>query len=160
MQINDFWDDLGTIFQGHSDQIKEIELVNLKAGGMALCLAYLLEHAKDCSARFVLPGTETQVLLPSPQMVTHYVLQGQVSVAMWLTFPAIPLLSIYIDFPDQISFGYVRGKWDAMAVLAFFDLLYEMRQMAPGAEVHPSIYTFSADERQQILDFWQEYTHA
>ena len=79
---------------------------------------------------------------------------------MWLSFPAIPMLSIYIDFADEISFGYVRGTWNAMAVLAFFDLIYELTHMSPGAEIRPSIYTFTQSERQQILDFWQDYQHA
>ncbi len=159
MEINDFWDEVRPVFEGQSDQIKEIDLINLKSGSMSQCLQYLMHNAKDCSSRFLIRGTETQVLLPSPHTVVNYVLQQQVSVAMWLSFPALPMLSLYIDFADEISFGYVRGAWNAMAVLAFFDLMYELIQMSPGAEIRPSVYTFTQSERQQILDFWQDYQH-
>jgi len=160
MEIRDFWSDLRSIFEGRSEQINEIDLMNLKAGSMAQCLDYILKHAKDCSCQFTVPGTDTQVLLSSPHTVINYVLQGQVNVVMWLTFPAIPMLSLYIDFPDTISFGFVRGTWNAMAVLAFFDLMYELNHMSPGSKLLPVEYTFTPDEREQLLKFWQDYEHA
>ena len=59
MKINDFWDEIGAVFKGHSDQIKEIDLIKLKSGSMSQCLQYLMHNAKDCSSRFMIPGTET-----------------------------------------------------------------------------------------------------
>lgn len=157
MEINDFWDEIRTVFEGQSDQIQEIDLIKLKAGSMAQCLEYLLSNAKDCNSRFTMRGTEIQVQLASPQSLVSNVVQEEVSVAMWLSFPALPMLSIYIDFADEISFGFVRGAWNVMAVLAFFDLLHKLKLMSPGAEFRPSIYTFTQSERDKLLKFWQDY---
>lgn len=160
MEIRDFWDDLKSIFGGQSEQINEIDLMNLKAGSMAQCLDYIFKNCKDCSCQFTIPGSDTQVVLPSPHAVVNYVLQEQVSVVMWLTFPAIPMLSLYIDFSHTISFGFVRGTWNAIAVLAFFDLMYELKHMSPDSILNPVEYTFTVDEREKLLTFWQDYDHA
>lgn len=160
MKTRDFWQDLEPIFGGESEEIQEIDLVNLSAGCLAQCVHVLLHSAKEGSAKFQLKATDQQVLFRSPEMVINYLLQGQVTMAMWLTLPALPMLSVYIDFVDEISFGYVRGSWNAMHVLAFFDLMYDLNRMCPQAKLRPSIYTYSSDERETIMQFWQDYTHA
>ena len=159
MKIRDFWSDLEPIFDGDSDEIQEIDLANLRAGCMAQCVHYLLRRSKECSTKFQLKGTEQQVLFASPDMVVNYLLQGQVTMAMWLTLPALPMLSVYVDFIDEISFGYVRGTWDAMAVLTFFDLMYDLKDLCPQSQLRPSIYTYTSDERELLLDYWQKYDH-
>lgn len=160
MKVRDFWEDLHFLFEGESERIQEIDLINLKAGSMAECLHYLFSRAKECNCRFVLPGTETPIHLQSPQAVVNHVLQGQVSIVMWVSLPAIPMLSVFVDYTDEISFGYVRGSWNALTVLAFFDLIYELSQMSPGANIRPSNHTFSPVEREALLTFWQDYNHA
>ncbi|GAB5490327.1 MAG: hypothetical protein Phog2KO_05420 [Phototrophicaceae bacterium] len=160
MEIHDFWSDLSSIFAGNDENIKEIDLVNLKAGSMAECLYYLFSRAKDCTCQVVLFGTETKVSLQSPDAVVNHLLQGQISLVMWLSLPALPALSVFIDYNDAISFGFVQGTWDAMAVLAFFDLLYELKHMSPNSDIRPNAYTFSPSERIKITKFWQDYDHA
>ncbi|MGB7341305.1 MAG: hypothetical protein WBC91_20585 [Phototrophicaceae bacterium] len=160
MQIPDFWDDLQPVFEGRAEQLQEIDLVNISKGSMAQCIYYLLTRAKECNSKFMLRDNKTQVMLPSPTTVIDYVLQGQVTMAMWITLPAIPMLSVYIDFTDEISFGYVRGSWDAMAVLAFFDMLYEIKQLCPHSVIRPSTYTYTVQERNAIKHFWKDYDHA
>lgn len=160
MQIPDFWETLQPVFEGRAEQLQEIDFINVSTGSMAQCLTYLLSRAKECTSRFMLRDTETEVMLSSPNAVVNYVLQDQVTMAMWLTLPAIPMLSVYVDVADAISFGYVRGSWDAMAVLAFFDLLYEIKQLCPDATLRPSAYIYTRVERQLIMQFWQDYDHA
>ncbi|MGJ3238342.1 MAG: hypothetical protein ACFE0Q_06515 [Anaerolineae bacterium] len=160
MELRDFWGDMRTLFEGQPTQINEIDLKHLTMGSMADCITYLLHTAKDCNCRFTVPDTKAELLLPSPHSVVNYILQEQITAVMWLTFPAIPMLSVYVDYADTLSFGYVRGAWDAMAVLAFFDLAYELSQRAPGSQLSPSPHTFNADEQQQLLAFWQDYRHA
>ncbi|MEO1646660.1 MAG: hypothetical protein AAFR67_15830, partial [Chloroflexota bacterium] len=118
-----------------------------------------MQIAKESNFRFQLAGTEMQVALASPHTVVNYVLQGQVTVAMWMTLPALPMVSIYVDYTDEISFGYVRGTWNAMHVLAFFDLLYQLKQMAPGSRVRPNHDSFTTAERKRIMEVWQDYEH-
>ena len=159
VHVRDIWADLGSLFQGQSERINEIELTNIKRGSMSLCLYHIMHIAKESNFRFTLTGKNMQVMLPSPHTVVNYVLQGQVSVAMWITLPALPMVSIYVDYTDEISFGYVRGTWNAMDVLAFFDLLYELKNMAPGSRVRPNHDSFTPAERNRILEVWQDYEH-
>ncbi len=159
MQIQDFWNELQPLFKGESEQIQEVDLINLKAGSMAQCLNYLFSHSKSCNCRSVLRGTDTSVTLESPHSVVNYVLQKHVSVAMWVSLPALPMLSVFVDYDDEISFGYVRGMWDAVSVLAFFDLIYELKHMSPGSKIRPSVHTFTNDERKMLMKFWQDYDH-
>ncbi|MEM9951125.1 MAG: hypothetical protein AAFV93_13520 [Chloroflexota bacterium] len=158
-KLRDFWIDLAPIFDGHSDDIQEIDLVNLTTGGMAEIVNYLLQHSKEGSTKFLIKGTDQQVLFASPEMVINYLLQGQVTMAMWLTLPALPMLSVYVDFADEISFGYVRGEWNALAVLAFFNLIYELKGLCPQSQLRPSVYTYTNDERELLMEFWQDYDH-
>lgn len=160
MQIRDVWDELHPLFEGEAKHINEIDLINLRAGSMSTCIMALFHRAKECSCRLKMQGTGIEVMLPSPQAVIHHVLQGQITVAMWLTLPVLPMLSVYIDNRNTISFGYVRGMWNAMAVIAFFDLMYELIQLAPHSQLSPSKYTFTQSEREKLLDAWQDYNHA
>lgn len=159
IEVRDVWAELGPLFVGQSDSISEIGLTHIKRGSMSVCLYYLMTVAHECNFRFMLTGTDVQVRLSSPHAVVNYVLQGQVSLTMWMTLPGLPMISLFIDYTDEISFGYVRGSWNAMEVLAFFDLIYELKHMAPGSQVRPSRKSFSASERKRIMEVWRDYEH-
>lgn len=159
MRVRDVWAELHSLFEGEAQQVNEIELVNLDKEEMRTCLRYLMTQAKDCNCRFLVPGTEIEVSLSSLDEAANHVAKGNVSLIMWLTLPGLSMLSVYIDYTDEISFGYVTGAWNAMDVLAFFDLMYQLTNIAPKARLRPNPHIFSHRERKKLLDIWQDYAN-
>ena len=159
MQVTDVWGELHTLFEGEAKNVQEIDLVNLRQGSMAECLTLLFNRARECSVQTLHRKSQQEIHLPSPHSIVNHVLQEQVSLSMWLTLPALPTLSVFIDYRDQISFGYIRGAWHAMEVLSFFDLLYEVRHMSPYSKVIPSEHCFNKKDQQKFNNVWQDYLH-
>lgn len=158
--VRDVWAELQSLFEREDQKICEIEFINLDPDSMIACIRYLMNNAKECTCRFVMAGTDMEVTVLSLDKALEFVATGQLSLAMWLTMPALPMLSAFVDFSDEISFGYVAGTWNAMQVLVFFDLLYNLKGIAPRARIRPNSKIFSRRERKKVLDVWQDYAHA
>ena len=65
-----------------------------------------------------------------------------------------------VDESDELSLSYVRGTWNPMTILMFFDLLQKLSFIAPSARVQASPYTYSVHERQLFNAVWQDYVNA
>jgi hypothetical protein len=157
MKVTDVWKQLHHLFEGDNESQPEIELAPLKAEDMAACLMYLLRHSRDCTTQFVITGTKMVVYLSSPHAVVKNIVEGNITSAIWFNLPTVPPVGVYIDAPDTISISYIRGTWDAMSILKFFDMLHTLHKLAPAARIKASPYTFTASEMTDFAQIWQEY---
>lgn len=157
MEVTDIWDTLQHIFDGDEETQPEIEFAPLKPEEMSACLLYLLGQARDCTSQFVISGTKMVVYLSSPHSVVKNIVEGNVTSAIWFNLPTMPPVGAYIDAPDAINLSYIRGTWDAMSILKFFDFLHKFSILAPNAKFKASPYTFSAKDVALFAQIWQEY---
>jgi hypothetical protein len=157
MQVTDVWKKLHHLFDGNNESQPEIELAPLKPDEMAACLLYLLRQSRDCTTQFVIAGTKMVVYLSSPNAVIKNIIEGNITSAIWFNLPTVPPVGVYIDAPNSLSISYIRGTWDAMSILKFFDMLHMLSKLAPNARIKASAYTFTASEIIAFAQIWQEY---
>jgi hypothetical protein len=157
MEVTDIWDTLHHLFEGDNESQPEIEFAPLSPDEMAACILFLLRQSRDCTTQFVIAGTKMVVYLSSPNSVVKNIVEGNITSAIWFNLPTMPPVGAYIDTPDAINLSYIRGTWDAMSILKFFNLLLTFSTLAPNARLKASPYTFSASEISQFAQIWQEY---
>lgn len=163
MDVVDIWEKLHIVFDGKEDDENgqpEIEVSPLKADEMAACLLYLLRQSRDCTTQFVIAGTKMVVYLASPHAVVKNIIEANVTCAIWFNLPFMPPVGAYIDAPDSINLSYIRGTWNAMSLLMFFDLLQTLKAFVPSIQIKASAYSFTKAERQLFAEVWQDYANA
>lgn len=158
MNIVDVWEHLHALFEGNEQT--EIEFANIELDDLVACMLYMMRQSHDCNSQFVIVGTKTVVHLSSPIAVVHNILDGKVSASMWFDFPVLPPVGLYIDAADTVSLAYIRGMWNAMSLLALFDLLNRVKLIAPSVQIRLSPYTSTHDEQTLFMEIWRDYENA
>jgi hypothetical protein len=157
MEILDVWKHLQPIFEGSTNEQTEIELANIELDDLVACVLYMMRQSRDCNSQFVISGTKTVIYLPSPMAVIHNLLDGKISASMWFDFPVLPPIGLYVDAADIVSLAYIRGMWNAMSLLALFDLLDRVQLIAPSVQIRLSPYTATQAEQNLFKEIWRDY---
>lgn len=157
--VLDLWANVQGLFVGDEDDTPEIMLVNLTDEQTVDCIRLLVDRARECSTQFNLAGTPYSVIVSSLDVALDLLLLRKVSGAFWLSLPVLPQLAIIVERPGTIIVSYERGKWSAMSVIAFFDLLHELLSHAPNARLRLDDAFFSTDQKNLFAKVWQAYQH-
>jgi hypothetical protein len=157
MNIVDVWGHLHALFEGDNTEQTEIEFANIVLDDLVACMLYMMRQSRDCNSQFVISGTKTVVYLPSPMAVVHNVLDGKITASMWFDFSVLPPVGLYVDAADTVSLAYIRGMWNAMNLLALFDLLNRIQLIAPSVQIRLSPYTSTRNEQNLFMEIWRDY---
>lgn len=153
----DLWAQLQGLFLGDPDETPEIIITNLTDEETSACIRRLFKRARECNTQFFLAGTQYSVIVSSLEVALELLVLRKITAAFWLSLPVLPQLGIFVEKPGTIILSYERGKWTAMSLLALFDLLDELIDIAPNAKLRLDDIYYSSDERNLFAQVWQAY---
>ena len=161
-RLLDVWDRVHPLFERHSSKYPEIAIVGLRGTQRTACLRYFLREGTQVNPTFRLRESGQYVSFESISVTTLAQALNQhaddLIAAFTLTLPALPTLALFFDSADAFTIGYEPGKeWNALVVIAFFELLRQVHLIAPSADIQAMPRIFTERERQMLNRTLQEY---
>jgi|GEM_PF-3007815 len=161
-RLLDVWERVQPLFERHSSKYPEIAILGLRGAQRTACLRYFLREGTQVNATFRLRETGQYVSFESISVTTLAQALNQhaedLIAAFTLSLPALPTLALFFDSSDAFTIGYEPGKdWNALGVIAFFELLRQVQLIAPNAEIQAMSRIFTERERLLLNRTLQEY---
>lgn len=159
-RVIDVWEELHSLFRktiGYDD-FPEVIVLSLTPGQLQTCVRYFITHAREVTTSFMLADTRDDVLAVSPEAAATALSEGFIIGAMSVDFPGLPSLGIFIDSPISFSISFIPGReWHYLSVLTLFELLREIRTMAPMSIFQLDNRHFNRKERKVFEVTLREY---
>lgn len=161
-RLLDVWDRVRPLFQRQSKKYPEIAIVGLRGPQRTACLRYFLREGTQVNPTYRLRETGQYVAFDAISVTTLAMALNQhaddLVAAFTLTLPGLPTLALFFDSADAFTIGYEPGKeWNALMVIAFFELLRQVQLIAPNANIQALPRIFSEPERRLLNRTMQEY---
>src|SRR5688572_21399779 len=127
--VMDVWDRLGWMFEEDTGDDPEILILGLTGEQMQACLLYLLREGRQMNPVFRLTNTGETVAFSAltPEALIAVLTEPPFEVAAMFTtaLPSLPTMAYLVDESGCFTIGYAPGgEWNAMTLLALFDLLH------------------------------------
>jgi len=158
----DVWERVRPLFERHSSKYPEIAIVGLRGPQRTACLRFFLREGTQVNPTYRLRETGQYVAFEAISVTTLAQALNQhaddLVAAFTLSLPALPTLALFFDSADAFTIGYEPGKeWNALVVIAFFELLRQVHLIAPNAHIQAMPRIFTERERQLLNRTLQEY---
>ena len=164
-EILDLWERTGALFAQATDDDLEILIVGLTAEQLQACLSYLFVEGRQMTPVYRLVSTGETItfstLTPEALITVLTEPPFEISAMFTVNLPALPAIAYYVDDEGCFSVACAPGReWNAMTLLALFDLLHRIHGIAPQAEIAPDPYIFSDEEQHTFTEALKDYLDA
>lgn len=159
-QLPDLWEQLEELFAIETEDNPEILINDADSYQLHTCILHLLRDSRMVNSVYRLRRTRQEVGFVSitPEILAAALVGDELEGVLLLEFPMISQLIFHFDRQDGFSISYSPGHdWNALKVIAFFDLLWQLHRLIPEATFELNPFSFEGVDLQPFANAIQDY---
>lgn len=160
IHLPDLWEQLEALFATETEDNPEILISDADTYQLHSCIIYLLRDSRMVNSVYRLRRTRQEVGFVSitPEILAAALIGDELEGILLLEFPLLSQLIFHFDRGDGFSISYSPGEeWNAIKVVAFFDLLWRLHCLIPEATIELNPFSVEGMDLQPFADAIQDY---
>lgn len=163
IRVLDLWEELEPLFITEAEVNPEVLFNDADTYRLHTCILYLLRDSRMVNSVYRLRRNRQEVGFVSitPEILAAALVGDELEGILLLEFPILSQLIFHFDRQDGFSISYSPGDdWNALKVIAFFDLLWKLHCLVPEAHIELNPFSFEGVDLEPFADAIQDFLDA